>query len=122
MMKVAVTTTDNYGGKAKISSRFGRAPYIAIIDVETQNLKFISNSAANSSSGAGVKAAQIIADEEVEVLIVPRIGPKAFKGLEQAGLDIYITQENTINEALSEYQNDNLERIDEPTNPGHIGY
>ncbi|AGB41028.1 hypothetical protein Halha_1068 [Halobacteroides halobius DSM 5150] len=120
-MKIAVTAKDDVGLEAKVDSRFGRAFYFAIIDLDTEEVEFINNTAANAASGAGVKAAQLVTDEEVEALISGRVGPKAFRGLDKAGIKIYITKEATIKETLADYKDNNLKEIDGPTNQGHVG-
>ena len=41
----------------------GRTPYFLIYDTDTQKSVFLDNSAAASTGGAGIKAAQMIADK-----------------------------------------------------------
>ena len=45
-----------------ICESFGRAPYYLIYDTEKDEATFIDNSAATSTGGAGIKAAQVIVD------------------------------------------------------------
>ncbi|GAB6137906.1 NifB/NifX family molybdenum-iron cluster-binding protein [Halanaerobaculum tunisiense] len=120
-MKIAVTVSNNTGLEAEVDSKFGRTAYFAIIDLATEEVEFIANTAANSASGAGVKAAQLVADEEVETLISGRVGPKAFRGLDKVGIKIYTTTGTTLQEVIADYKDGNLTKIDGPTNQGHFG-
>jgi len=120
-MKIAVTASNNTGLESEVDSKFGRAGYFAIIDLDTEEVEFIANTAADSASGAGVKAAQLVADEEVEALISGRVGPKAFRGLDKAGIKIYSTTETTLQEVVVAYKDGNLTELDGPTNQGHFG-
>jgi Uncharacterized conserved protein len=50
--------------------------YFLIYDTDTQKSVFLDNSAAASTGGAGIKAAQMIADNKVNILLTPRLGEK----------------------------------------------
>ncbi|MFW6035988.1 MAG: NifB/NifX family molybdenum-iron cluster-binding protein [Halothermotrichaceae bacterium] len=127
-MKIAVTASSDNGFKAEVNQRLGRAPYFAIVDVndgdkmEKKDIKFIENDGVNAASGAGVRAAQIIADNGVEVVISGNIGPKAFSGLKAAGVKIYSVDSGTIEEAIKKYSQDNADELNDPTNNGHVGF
>lgn len=61
MMKIAIPVDDN-SADTSVSISFGRAPYFFIYDSKTGEGSFLDNSAAASTGGAGIKAAQNIAD------------------------------------------------------------
>ncbi|MBM7622696.1 NifB/NifX family molybdenum-iron cluster-binding protein [Sporohalobacter salinus] len=120
-MKIALTAADNTGLEAKVDPRFGRASYFGIVDLELMEVEFIDNSAANASSGAGIQAAQLLSDQEIETLISVKVGPKAFDALQSAGIDIYTVDGGKLKEVVELYKNENLNKLDNPTNPGHMG-
>lgn len=120
-MKIAVTASDNNGLESNIDTRFGRAPYFAIIDTETMDIKFISNSAVMSNSGAGVTAAQTIVDQKVNALISGKLGPKAFTALKAAELKLYTYNDGTIKKAVEAFKSGNLEELIKANNNSHAG-
>ena len=75
--------------ESNVCISFGRAPYFLIYDVENKQSVFIDNSAAISTRGAGIKAAQIIVDNKANVLITPRLGENAADVLNHSEVKIY---------------------------------
>ena len=75
-MKIAIPV-DEKTLESRVCVSFGRTPYFLIYDVETKESIFIDNSAAASTGGAGIKAAQIIVDNKADVLLTPRLGENA---------------------------------------------
>jgi predicted Fe-Mo cluster-binding NifX family protein len=120
-MKIAITASDNNGFEAKVDSRFGRAPYFAIVDIDNMSIDFIDNPAVGAAGGAGVLAAQVVADQGVEGLISGNYGPKAFSGLTAANIKLYSFVEGTINKAIEELRADKLVELSQPTNDSHAG-
>lgn len=120
-MKIAVTASNNRGLETEVDPRFGRAAYFAVIDSESMEVEFIDNSAANASSGAGIEAAQLVSDQGVEGLISVKVGPKAFKALQSADIKIYNVDGGSLKEAAEAYKAGELDKLDNPTNPGHMG-
>ena len=89
-MKIAIPSTGN-DQNSEISPIFGRCPFFIIIETEDRrikNFKSIQNSAASAFGGAGIQAAQLIANEGVEVVICGSIGPNAFNVLTQARIKV----------------------------------
>ncbi len=120
-MKIAVPTKDNVDLEVKVEDRFGRAPYFAIIDGDSEEVKFVNNSAQKAASGAGVQAAQLMADEGVEVLLAGNIGPKAYSGLEKAGIEMYHVEQTVVEDAVANYKSGKLAELEGATNQGHVG-
>ena len=121
IMKIAVTASDNRGLSAEIDSRFGRTPYFAVIETDNMKVDFIDNKAGSTASGAGVKAAQIMADLGVEAVISGNFGPKAFQGLQAAGIKLFSVKEGSIEDAVDGYKAGRLQELSEPTSNSHAG-
>ena len=113
-MKIAVTAENNNGYDSKVNTHFGRAPYFAIVDTKTDEVDLIKNEAANASGGAGVSAAQLIADRGVEVLISGSVGPKAYTALTSGNIEMYIINQGTVREAVENFQKGNLSQLNSP--------
>ncbi|MFW6266585.1 MAG: NifB/NifX family molybdenum-iron cluster-binding protein [Halanaerobiales bacterium] len=114
-MKAIMPVKDNNDWEAELNPRFGRTPYFAVVDLEEESLEFIKNSAQNAASGAGVEAAQLVADQKADIMFTPNIGPKAFSGLQSLNLEIYMAK-GTIEKAVKDYKNDELKKVSKPTN------
>ena len=74
---------------------FGRAPYFLLYDTNTNESKWTANSAAESSGGAGIAAAQLLADSGADTLITPRCGENAEKVLSGANIKVYRSVDGT---------------------------
>lgn len=83
--------------------------------------KVIDNSASNAASGAGVSAAQTIAEEGVEAVISQNFGPKAFDSLKAGALKLYSFSGKKVKEAVEKFKQGTLEELSAPTNKPHSG-
>lgn len=92
---------------------FGRTPYFLIYDTETKESTFIDNSAATSTGGAGIKAAQTIVDNKVNALLTPRCGENASDVLGAADIKIYRTNGISVKENINKFVAGRLSLLDE---------
>ena len=121
-MKLAISST----GKTledNIDMRFGRCAYFLIVEIEDKeikNVKAIENHAAMQTGGAGITAAQIVANEKVDAIITVNIGPRAFDVFQQLGIKIYQAQ-GKIKDAIEQFINGELKEISAATGPMHFG-
>lgn len=101
--------TDKGGLDDAIGDRFGRANTFTIVEIEDSSgsvgeVKVVRNPGAEAGSGAGVKAAQTLADNDVEVYVGPNPGPNAYAALTQLGIKIIVLTGVTVREALKKVQ------------------
>lgn len=85
---------------ADVCPSFGRAPYFLFYDSETSESRWLANSAAESSGGAGIQAAQILADNGANALITPRCGENAEKVLSGAKIAVYRSANGTAQQNI----------------------
>ncbi|HHX38311.1 MAG TPA: dinitrogenase iron-molybdenum cofactor biosynthesis protein [Clostridiaceae bacterium] len=111
-MKIAIPVESNQLN-ADVHNSFGRAPYFLIYDSETHDGTFVNNSAAASSGGAGIKAAQIIVDSGASVLLTPRCGEKAADVLQLAEIELYKTKAISAQENIAAFEAGQLKTLDE---------
>ena len=102
-MKICVTATAN-SLDAQIDPRFGRCSYFIIVDSETLQFEAVSNMAAGASGGAGIQAAQTVANKSVKLLIAGNVGPKAFQALSAAGIEVATGAFGSVREAVEKYK------------------
>ncbi len=113
-MKIAVTASNNDGYDSKVNKHFGRSPFFAILDTEEREIELVKNAAAQASSGAGVQAAQLISERGVKVLLSGSVGPKAYTALSSGDIQMYITKDESVREAVNSYENDELSPLTSP--------
>jgi predicted Fe-Mo cluster-binding NifX family protein len=112
-MKIAVSSIGKDIG-AYVSDVFGRCPYFIIAKIENNEIKetaTIENKNKDQMSGVGVLTSQMIAKENVEVVITKNIGPRALNVLRQFDIKIYLGT-GSIKEVLQKFIEGKLERID----------
>lgn len=106
---------------SKVDARFGRCPYFVIVDSETMGYTVVTNDSTNAAHGAGIQAAQTVANQGVEVVITGNVGPNAFNVLNAAGIKVVTGGTGTIKEAVTKYNNGELQEVTNPTVGGHFG-
>lgn len=76
--------------------------------------EFLDNSAAQSAGGAGIKAAQTLADSGAEILLTPQCGGNAAKVLLASDLKLYKTEPGlSAMENIRRFREDGLDRLNE---------
>jgi len=111
-MKICITAV---GSKlsSEVDPRFGRCAYFLILDEKGKLLKTILNEAGQAMRGAGITAAQIIADEKIDIIITGNIGPNAYMVLESSGVKILHGAFNaTVEQAFEMYKKGELKEVD----------
>jgi len=120
-MKVAITAAGANLNSA-VDRVFGRARYFIITDPEGDNVEILENSQnLNAAQGAGIQAAQHIADHSVNVLLTGNVGPNAFRALEVASIRVFQFENDisTIRDALGAWKEGRLHEVKSPTAEGH---
>ena len=106
---------------SEVCISFGRTPLFLIYDTESKEEKYLDNSAIAETAGAGIKAAQSIVDNNVEVMITPRMGENANDVLVAAEVKMYKTEkEKTAKENIDLFLEGKLNILDN-VHPGFHG-
>ena len=111
-MKIAISSagkkiTDN------ISDVFARCPYFIIAEIrdeKVQKVEAMENKIANQLGQAGIAAAQLMAENDVEAIITGNIGPRAMDALRQFNIGVYYDK-GVIEEALQKFISKSLEKV-----------
>lgn len=118
-MKVAVTAQGNELS-SKIDLRFGRAQQIILIDTETGNFKVHDNTVnLNAAQGAGIQTGHNVANLGAEAVITGNVGPNAFRVLNTAGVKIFLTDDQTVQEAVDSMKASRLKEVEQASVEGH---
>jgi len=103
-MKVAITASGP-DLSSQVDQRFGRARYLLVVDLPERTVQAVDNQAGmNAAQGAGIQAAQNVVDNKASVLLTGHCGPKAFRALKAAQIDVYLTPAGTVEEALDQFE------------------
>lgn len=109
MAKIAVTASGRTPS-VPMDSRFGRSPFFIIYDLESNAWKCLENNSINSSSGAGIATAQMLAQEGVNAVITGEVGPNAMQALKAADIDVLYMSSGTVEQAIQRYKSGALEK------------
>ncbi|MBM3120094.1 MAG: dinitrogenase iron-molybdenum cofactor biosynthesis protein [Chloroflexi bacterium] len=119
-MKIAISTA-GANLDAEVDPRFGRCEHFIIVDPETMKFEVMENSSVMASSGAGISAAQMIADEGVQVVLTGSCGPNAYQVLSSDGIKVVTGVSGKVRDAIESYKSGKLRTSSQPNVPGHFG-
>ena len=118
-MKIAVAAKGNTLESA-VDPRFGRAGGFVVIDVESREFEFVENTQnVNAAQGAGIQAARTVAESGAGLVIVGHCGPKAFRTLTAAGIQVIVGFEGTVAEAVDRFEEGALAPAESADVEGH---
>ena len=119
-MKVAITSEGPKLDDA-VDPRFGRAAGFIVVDTETLETEYVDNGGSQIlAQGAGIQAAETVAQSGVRLVLTGYVGPKAFQALAAAGIQVVQDLENmTVREALKQFSSGTVGISEEPNSPGH---
>jgi len=119
MSRIAFTATGE-DLSSRLDPRFGRAERFLIYDLDTGDHEVVDNVMnKQAAQGAGVQSAQTVVDAGVEGVVTGHCGPKAFRVLEAAEIQIYLTDAETVEEALNRFKAGTLEATSRADVEGH---
>jgi predicted Fe-Mo cluster-binding NifX family protein len=103
-MKLAVSATGPDLG-SPVDQRLGRARYLLIVDTPARTVQALENRAGmDATQGAGVQVAQSVINSQATVVVTGHCGPKAFRALHAAGVQVYLTPGGTVGEAIDQFE------------------
>lgn len=106
-MKVAVTAAGP-DLDSPVDPRFGRAAYFLFIDTDTYELEAVPNPYVSALSGAGIQAAQLVANKGAQAVISGSFGPNAFQTLSAAGIPMYQATGGTVRQMVDAFKANQL--------------
>ena len=119
-MKIALSSTGK-DLESEVDERFGRCPYFLIVDIDEKEIKSVNvveNIAAGQMGGAGISAAEIVANEKVDAVITMNLGPRAFSVFGQFGIRIYQAK-GRIKDVIQEFIDGKLTEVRDSMGQAH---
>lgn len=111
-MKIAIPVNDKFM-ESGVCQSFGRAPYFLIYDIKSKESDFLENSAAISRGGAGIKAAQLVADRKINALLAPRCGENAAEIIKAANIKLFKTIGDSIFDNIAAFVDEKLPLLED---------
>jgi predicted Fe-Mo cluster-binding NifX family protein len=113
-MKIAVASR----GKAmssRVDDRFGRCPYFLVLDTTSMTTETIENAGQKEKNAAGIKACQMLIDNDISAVVVKNIGHNSLVTLTGAGMDVYTVASGTVGAAMKKVKGGDLTPVERPT-------
>jgi predicted Fe-Mo cluster-binding NifX family protein len=125
MVKIAVSCEEP-GLDSLIDPRFGRAAGFCIVDPDTLESRadtraFVDNGSSQAmAQGAGIQAAETVCRSGANVVLTGSVGPKAFRALSAAGIQVGQNLENlTVRQAIAKFKAGEVDMASKPNSMGH---
>ena len=112
-MKIAISSSGKEL-KSNVDKVFGRCAYFIFAEIKDKKIvsvEAVENINAQKTGGAGISAAQTVADKKVNVLITGNVGPRALDVLKQFGIEIY-NGSGKVKEVLEKFMDGKLETVE----------
>jgi predicted Fe-Mo cluster-binding NifX family protein len=120
MLKIAVSCEEP-GLDSQVDPRFGRAAGFCIVDPDTLEFKFVDNGSSQAmAQGAGIQAAETVFRSGANVVLTGAVGPKAFRALSAAGIQVGQNLENmSVRQAIDKFKAGEVDMASKPNSMGH---
>ncbi len=103
-MKIAVSASGPTL-EAAVDPRFGRAPYLLVVDPDTLEFEAVANQTnLQAAQGAGIQAAALAARYHPAAVLTGHCGPKAFQTLRSAGIPVIVEVSGPVRQAVERYR------------------
>ena len=119
-MKIAISSSGT-DQSSQVDPRFGRCQYFIIADTDDGKTEAIPNAAQSAGGGAGIQAAQTVADQGAETVLTGNVGPNAHRALQAAKITVITGVSGTVSDALKLFQEGKYQATDSPTVQSHFG-
>lgn len=119
-MKIIVTS-EGKDLESNVDQRFGRARYFILVDTDSMEYRVIENEGAQQSSGAGVKASQIVIDSGAKYVLTGNCGPTSFDVLRSGGVEVIVGVSGKVKEAVEKFKRGELKPDKGPNVSSHHG-
>jgi len=119
-MKIAVSSRGK-GLDSQIDPRFGRCAHFVIVETDDMSFDVFDNESIALGGGAGIQAAQFVANKGAKAVITGNVGPNAVQTLSASHVDIFAGQSGTIKEAVEKFKGGDFKPTDRPNVVDHYG-
>jgi predicted Fe-Mo cluster-binding NifX family protein len=103
-MRLLIPTVDDRGPRSLLSDHFGRAPYFAIAETASGDVRTMANGAADHGSGGCAPVDLLEGDGRVDAVVCRGIGRRALAQLNSLGIAVYIADGPDVATVLDDHR------------------
>jgi predicted Fe-Mo cluster-binding NifX family protein len=107
-MRICVPCEGNEGLGAAVSGHLGRAPFLTLVDTESDEVTVIPNAPHDGGSCA---PAAPLAGRVVDAMVCPGAGRRAVMALEAAGIRVLLTDAVSVEQAVADARRGGLRAL-----------
>lgn len=118
MKEIYIAATNRGGVDDQVSPVFGRARTFTVVEVEDGKIlgaSVVDNPFQGAPGGAGIRAAQFVAEKHPRAVFAGNFGPNVAEALAQAGIAMVPVTGLTVREAVEKYVRGELTPMAGPT-------
>ena len=112
IMRIAVPAKDK-NLNSRVEDVFGRTQFFIVVDVESKEFDVVENDGAAAAGGAGITAAQCVADSGADAVVTYQCGKNAADVLNAANIKILKAEDLTVEEIIDKFNKGELEELKE---------
>jgi predicted Fe-Mo cluster-binding NifX family protein len=120
-MRICIPVTEDLGIKSPVSAHFGSAPLFMIVETESGTCRAVKN--GNMHHGHGMcQPLQSLQGEELDGMVVGGIGAGALYKLMAAGIQVFLSEHETVEETVAAYTAGSLRTVTPDIACAHHGH
>ncbi|BCA78337.1 NifB/NifX family molybdenum-iron cluster-binding protein [Desulfuromonas sp. AOP6] len=117
-MRIAITARGSHPS-SEVDESFGRAYWFLLFDTKTESYVAVDNTVIrNSQENAGVKAAELLKERNVNILLTGETGPKAFRSLVEKGIKVFHGASGSVEDTLNAWLEKGMIEAEHANSPG----
>jgi predicted Fe-Mo cluster-binding NifX family protein len=109
-MRICIPVADDSGLDSRLYDHFGSAPFFALADTESGAVDVVRNSGHHHGHGQCRPIAHVDVDR-TDAVVCQGMGKRAFASLRKGGLEVWITDADTVRDAIAEARAGRLEKL-----------
>jgi predicted Fe-Mo cluster-binding NifX family protein len=120
-VNVCIPVIEDQGLKSRVNPHFGSAPLFVVVETESGTCRTIPNGNQHHEHGA-CQPLSALAGESIDSVIVGGIGMGAVQKLKAAGIRVFISRLETVDETLAAFKDGSLAEATPATACAHHGH
>ncbi len=104
-MKAFIAVKENSGMGSEIDTRFGRANYFMVYDIDDNKIISVEDNKYKSEGhGVGIKTAGTAVEKGCTLVIGAQPGPKAEQVFKEGNVEMFVVTEGSVKDAILKYK------------------
>jgi predicted Fe-Mo cluster-binding NifX family protein len=121
-MRLCLPTLDDRGREGTLSAHFGSAPYLTVVDMDTEQDDVLVNRNAHHAPGT-CEAVRALGPQTVDAVVCRGLGRRAHAALRKLGIAVYVADAGSVGSAVHAFRAGHLMPLAEEAacHGGHYG-